>query len=87
MTIRPRKSIQRSDQVFVRDFRKPKTWFCGTIVKRITPGSEEIQLVDGQTIRRYINHLRIRATTTEERRTDAVDDILPPVRVIPFLTL
>lgn len=68
------------DQVFVRDFRKPKTWLCGTIVKRTGPVSAEIELEDGQTIRRHFDHMRIRATITEDRRTDEADDILPPVR-------
>ena len=73
------------NQVFVKDFRKPKTWLSGTIVKRTGPVSAEIRLEDGQTIRRHFDHIRLRTTTTGERRAEVMDDdISTPMRDIPF---
>ena len=50
--------IETGDQVFVRDFRKPKAWLKGVVLKLNGPVSAQIQLENGQTMRRHLDHIR-----------------------------
>ena len=50
--------IETGDHVFVRDFRKPKAWLEGVVLKLTGPVSAQIRLENGQTMRRHLDHIR-----------------------------
>lgn len=70
--------IKTGDLVYAKDFRNPKAWIPGTVVKKTGPVSAEVQLEDGQIIRRHQDHLRIRTAVTQETTTDALEDTQLP---------
>ena len=45
----------------VRDFRSPRKWMPGTIKTQSGPVSYQIELEDGQIVRRHIDHIRLRS--------------------------
>ena len=47
--------------VMVRDFRSPRKWMPGTIKTQSGPVSYQIELEDGQIVRRHIDHIRLRS--------------------------
>ena len=57
------------DTVYIKDFRRPKSWLLGTVVEKTGPVSARVKLSNGEIIRRHQDHIRI--------RTD--QDITPPV--------
>ena len=48
------------DSVYVKDFRRPKSWISGTTVERTGPVSVKVQLSYGGVIRRHQDQIRIR---------------------------
>ena len=70
--------IKTGDLVYAKDFRKLKSWIPGTVVKKTGPVSAEIQLEDGQIIRRHQDHLRIRTDVPEMTIANGLDDIQLP---------
>ena len=50
--------IKAGDDVFVRDFRKRKAWQKGIVLKLTGPVSAQVQLDNGQTVRRHLDHIR-----------------------------
>ena len=54
------------DAVLIKDLRKDKTWWPGTIVERSTPKSYVTVLSDGRVWKRHIDHLRRRELSSDE---------------------
>ena len=54
------------DAVMIKDLRKDKTWWPGTIVERSTPKSYLMVLSDGRVWKRHIDHLRRRELSSDE---------------------
>ncbi|CAB3995696.1 Retrovirus-related Pol poly from transposon, partial [Paramuricea clavata] len=72
--------IETGNLVYAKDFRKPKSWMPGTVVKKTGPVSAEVQLDDGLIIRRHQDHLRIRTDvpqTTIDYELIQTSPILP----------
>jgi hypothetical protein len=68
--------------VYAKDFRKPKSWMPGTVVKKTGPVSAEIQLNDGLIIRRHQDHLRIRTDVPQTTIASGLEDIQLPTREV-----
>ena len=50
--------IKAGDHVFVREFCKQKAWQKGIVLKLAGPVSAQVQLDNGQTMRRHLDHIR-----------------------------
>ena len=49
--------IKAGDNVLMRDFRKCKSWQKGIVVKLTRPVLAQVQLDNGQTVRRHLDHI------------------------------
>ena len=58
--------LRVGESVYARNFRGGPTWLPATILERTGPVSYVVQLDDGRSIRRHVDHLRLRLS---ERRT------------------
>ena len=74
--------IKTGNLVYAKDFRKPKSWMPGTVVKKTGPVSAEIQLDDGLIIRRHQDHLRIRTDVPQTTIASGLEDIQLPTREV-----
>ncbi|CAB4004480.1 LOW QUALITY PROTEIN: uncharacterized protein K02A2.6-like [Paramuricea clavata] len=74
--------IKTGNLVYAKDFRKPKSWMPGTVVKKTGPVSAEIQLDDGLIIRRHQDHLRIRTDRVITDNDDTVCNTTVTVAVV-----
>ena len=54
------RAFQIGDRVYVRNFVGVPTWLEGTILDQIGPVSFQVQLTDGRTRKRHVDHMRIR---------------------------
>ena len=50
--------IETAYHGFVQDFRKPKAWLKGVVLKLTGPVSAQIQLENEHTMRRYLDYIR-----------------------------
>ena len=58
------RSFNVGDQVYIRNFTEGGSWILGKIVKSLSLLSFLIELEDGRTVRRHIDHIRVRRMTT-----------------------
>ena len=67
------------DAVLIKDSRKDKTWWPGTIVERSTPKSYVTVLSDGRVWKRHVDHLRRKELNSEElpSQTATQNDPMP----------
>ena len=79
------RSFQINDQVFVRSFRGPVQWLPGMVTAINGPLSYEITLSDNRVVRRHVDHVRARTSTTDAADGDWVPDVPtdPPVIIPP----
>ena len=61
------------DAVLVKDLRRDKTWWPGTVVERSTPKSYVIVLSDGRVWKQHIDHLRRKETEPASQMTTPKD--------------
>ena len=54
------------DSVLIKDLRKDKTWWPGTVVERSAPKSYVTVLSDGRVWKRHVDHLRRREPSSDE---------------------
>ena len=54
------RKFSMDESVYVRDFRHPKSWTPGKIVKDTGPVSAQVQLDDGRIVRRHQDHMHVR---------------------------
>ncbi len=59
------RTFKVGDTVLVRNFAKGSVWLPGSIVRMRGPLSFDIKLDDGREVRRHVDHVRARVSTTE----------------------
>ncbi len=67
------RSFKVGDQVYVCDLPSKKDWVPGQIQSTAGPLSYNITLMTGQTVRRHVDHLRLRSTVERQPPTDWTD--------------
>lgn len=71
---RQEKDFRPGSLVFAKNFGTGRPWLEGSIVRASGPKSVRIELSDGRTIRRHVNHVRPRATTLSSEPQEASPD-------------
>ena len=69
------------DSVSIKNFPTGDSWLPGTVVKSSGPLSFHVQLQDGRIIRRHIDHIILRSTTTSDEPNDdwiSMPDVAEP---------
>jgi hypothetical protein len=74
--------IKTGNLVYAKDFRKPKSWIPGTVVKTTGPVSAEIQLDDGPIIPCHQDNLRILFDVPQTTIASGLEDIHLPTRQV-----
>ena len=64
------REIQVDDTVYIKYFRRPKSWLSGTVVEKNGPVSARVRPSTGEIMRRHQDHIRIR---TDQDLTPQVD--------------
>ena len=79
--------IETGDHVFVRDFRKPKAWLKGVVLKLTGPVSAQIRLENGQTLRRHLDQIRKCYLKPQEgdQNSEVQDQVILPFGEAPPL--
>lgn len=57
------RSFKVQDTVYIRNFGDGESWLPGTVTKILGPFSFVIELVDGRSVRRHIDHVMPRSST------------------------
>ena len=67
------------DPVFVRNFTAgSQTWWPGTVVSKRGPLSLDIQLKDGQVLKRHIDHVQVHSCKAPQgEQSQQLDDLIP----------
>lgn len=69
------RDFKLGDPVFVREFPTGKHWLPGSIVSADGPQSFHVLLEDGRTVRRHVDHVRYRSSTTSVPNATTAADL------------
>ena len=78
--------IKTGDHVSMRDFRKPKAWLEGVVLKLTGSVSAQIRLENGQTMRRHLDHICkcYLKPQEENQNSEAHDQVILPFGEAPL---
>ncbi len=80
--VKPR-AFAVGNTVSVRNFGSGATWLVGAVEKALGPLSYQIKLEDGRLVRRHVDHLRARVSTTEMSAESSEEDFLADTISVP----
>ena len=71
------RSFSPDDQEYVRNFTSGPKWLLGTVIGTQVSLMFTLQLQDGRTVHRHIDHMRTRSDGSSTISTEEEDDPLP----------
>ena len=78
------RSFEAGEQVYARNFAAGSAWLEGVVSCILGPLSYQVDLDDGRTVRRHVDHLRARSAASTghtDRPREEAEDMLPSPRV------